>query len=150
MHEELEHLRSMWTPPVRRSRNLFVPIKDDGTGIILNQHWAFEVPFAFREALDIRYEQQQVDKQAVWMWTQGPFISFRLGDSFASRDGKRYLQVELASPMNWNSVSEEMNLGAIVAAEYRVAGGKYSKHRSIQCSQMDFLELLISGKLPKS
>lgn len=144
---ELEQLRAMWTPKFKRVTNLIVRLSYDGSeGSLKNESWAFNVPYAFRDALDIKYEQRMKKLEPFWVWTQGPLLSFTKGDLINSRDGFRAVQIESASQMEWNYSKNEMDQGTVVYTEYSITSGRYIKLMVHTCTQMQFLQLLIHGR----
>ena len=142
--DALEHLRSMWAEKTKRSTKLIVPsvTHGDPEGSLNNDSWAFKVPYAFRDALDIKYEERRRDKTPYMVWTQGPCLRFKEGDLVHSKDGSRVVQVRYASPMGWDVANNEMYQGSVDYVEY---DGSYTKIGQRGCSQMEFLELLIRG-----
>jgi hypothetical protein len=144
---EQELLKSLWKHPIRRSTELIVPdiTYDLNKGSLNNESWYFKVPYAFRDHLDIKYEQRIKDKMAHMVWTQGPILNFRLGDVFHSADGNYSLQVESASPMEWDSDLEEMIPGYVMFKKYTVEGSKHFLKETVNLNQMEFLDLLING-----
>ena len=60
--KELDQLKTMWAPKVKRITTLIVPeITHNGNDYSLNNDsWIFKVPFAFRNALDIKYEERKI------------------------------------------------------------------------------------------
>lgn len=149
---EFEHLTSMWGKKVKRSTRLIVPkvTYSDMSGSLNNDHWVFKVPYAFRDALDIKYEERKKDKKAYMVWTQGPILSFKEGDLITSKDDTRSVQVQSAENMKWATFKNEMCEGSVVYEEYQIIDGKYLKSGRVTCSQMSFLELLIYGEQPAS
>jgi hypothetical protein len=147
MMKELNHLKSMWGEKVRRRTDLIVPevTYKDGQGSLNNEYWAFSVPYAFRDALDIRFEERKKNRQSYMTWTQGPILSFKEGDFFHSADGKRAVQVRFAHQMGWDASKGEMYQGSVVYSDYSVSGNSLSKRSEHTCTQMQFLQLLISG-----
>lgn len=145
--KELRHLKSMWGSKVRRTTDLIVPevTYKDAQGSLNNEFWTFEVPYAFRDALDIKYEERKKNKQSYMVWTQGPILSFKEGDLIRSKDGKRVVQVRFAKQMGWDAIKEEMYLGSVVYSEYATLGNSLSKTCEHTCTQIQFLQLLISG-----
>lgn len=138
---ELEHLRTLWSLTPRRSKNLIVDLTYDGDeGSLNNESWTFNVPYAFREALDIKYEQLMKAKEPYWAWTQGPLLNFKAGNLMNSRDGSRAIQVESGSQME-----VQMYEGSVVYTEYSISNGRYVKLREQICTQMQLLQLLIHG-----
>jgi len=135
---------------IRRSVDLIVPeVTYNGMdGSLNNDHWAFKVPYAFREALDIKYEQRVKNKAPYQVWTQGPLLSFKDGDSLESTDGKQCFQVAYARPMGWDASKEEMYQGNVVFDEFDIIEEKYIKVKRSTCTQMQFLVMLITGSAP--
>ena len=144
---ELNHLKSMWGPKVKRKADLIVPkvSYEDGQGSLNNDSWAFNVTYAFREALDIKYEERKKNNRLYKVWTQGPIISFKEGDILHSKDGKRSVQVRFAQQMGWDANKEQMYQGSVVYSTYDVSGDSLTKAREHTCTQMQFLQLLIYG-----
>ena len=142
--KELDHLRSMWGPNIQRSTVLIVPFVtyDNSENSLNNDSWAFKVPYAFRDALDIRYDERKKDKKPYMVWTQGPCLRFKEGDLIHSRNGDRALQIQFASSMGWDVSNNEMYQGSVDYVEY---DSSYTKLGQRVCSQMEFLELLIRG-----
>jgi len=148
MHE-LESLKSMWAKKVKRKTDLIIPkISYDNEyniGSLNNENWYFKVPYAFREALDIKYEERKKDKKGYMIWTQGPILSFKDGDSFTAKDNQTSLQVKFSNPMGWDSAKGEMYQGSIVFDEFSMNDQKYIKKNQHSCNQMQFLKILING-----
>lgn len=144
----LEHIRSMWGAKVKRSTKLIVPsVTHDGSeGSLNNELWAFRVSYVFRDALDIKYEERRKDKTPYMVWTQGPILRFKEGDLIYANDNCRAVQVRFASPMGWDAQKEEMYQGSVAYSEYVVSSGNFSKLKEHECTQMQFLELLMLGK----
>ena len=140
---ELEHLKSIWAPKIRRQTILIVP--EVTSKSLHNQHWKFDVLFAFRDALDIQFQRRIKNKKPYWVWTQGPILSFKEGDIIKSRDGKQLVQVQFANPMGWDESKNSMNEGSVMFDEFAVNNDQHTKIRRETCSQMQFLELLIYG-----
>lgn len=145
---ELEHLRSMWSATVKRATVLIVPqvTYHEQKGSLNNESWAFNVEYAFRDALDIKYEERKKNKKAYMVWTQGPLLSFKEGDMINSRDGNRIVQVRFASQMGWDASKNEMYQGSVVYSEYTPSNNTYLKLNEHTCTQMQFLQLLIHGE----
>lgn len=142
----LNHLKSMWGQKVRRKTDLIVPevTYQDGEGSLNNESWAFNVSYAFRDALDIKYEERKKNKQPYMTWTQRPLLSFKEGDFLHSADGKRAVRVRFANQMGWDASKGEMYQGSVVYSEYAESGNSLSKCSERTCTQMQFLQLLIS------
>lgn len=115
------------------------------TGSLNNEHWEYNVPFAFRDTLDIKHEQRMKDKKPYMVWTQGPILSFKKGDLLTARNGRKAVQVQFAKPMGWDASKNEMDEGTVVYDDFNIINGKYIKYRHNTCSQMQFLEMLIYG-----
>lgn len=118
--KELEHLRAMWATKVKREIKLIVPeVTHTGQDNSLNNDfWIFKVPFAFRNALDIKYEERKKEKKPYMVWTQGPLLNFKEADLIHSHCGSRAVQVQFATPVSWDSEKDEMYQGRVVL--YRV------------------------------
>lgn len=145
---ELDHLKSMWSANVKRKTVLIVPQVSyhENEGSLNNEAWAFNVGYAFRDALDIRFEERKKNKKSYMVWTQGPILSFKEGDMIHSRDGKRIVQVRFANQMGWDSAKNEMYQGSVVYSEYMPSNNSYLKLNELTCTQMQFLQLLIHGE----
>jgi|TARA_B110001469_G_C9558319_1_gene276934 hypothetical protein len=145
--KELDHLRSMWAPKVKRSTELIVPevTYSNGIGSLKNESWKFEVPFAFRDALDLKYEQRVKNKKPYMVWIQGSILRFKDGDAIKSKCGSRAVQVQYANPMGWDTSKNEMYEGSVVYEDFTISDGKYMKSGQHSCTQMKFLEMLIYG-----
>ncbi len=154
--KELDLLRSMWRPKAKRSTHLIVGTVtslNDGKGTLGTDSWAFCVPYCFRDALGLSYDEriQTKDEKVVrryMIWTQGPLVSFKEGDTLHSKDGKRTVQVLNANPMGWNQEKGEMYLGGVYYRELNPVDGRLTETSTKGCNQMEFLELLITGRTP--
>jgi len=142
--QEIKHLESMWAAKVKRSASLIVP--KVSLGSLSNEGWAFNVPYAFRDALDIKYEQRMKDKKPYMIWTQGPLINFNEGDTFTARDNKSAMQVLYATGMGWDTATNKMYLGSVVLDEFEINERKYTKIKQRTCTQMELLEMLIGNR----
>lgn len=144
----LEQLESMWAPKVKRKVPTIPEVKFDSelnVGTLDNNEWYFRVPYAFREALDIKFEERMKDKKGYMIWTQGPILSFKDGDTFAAQNEKSALQVKFSNSMGWDPAKNQMYQGSIVFDRFDVSGYKHTKISQHSCNQMDFLKILISG-----
>ncbi|MFA0813536.1 hypothetical protein [Microbulbifer epialgicus] len=146
--EEIDLLKSMWKSRCTRDTILIVPKVVHGRlNISLdNEHWAFHVPYAFRDALDIRYDQRVKKKKKYMVWTQGPILKFKEGDTLKSRDGKTSVQVSSANRMGWDTEKNEMYRGVVIYKKHNIVDGVYTKAGDYLTCQMEFLKLLIYGK----
>jgi hypothetical protein len=79
------------------------------------------------------------------VWTQGPILSFKNGDSFTAKNESTALQVQFANPMGWDSAKNEMYPGSVVFKEFTVKDNKFTELNQHNCNQMEFLTVLISG-----
>ena len=144
---EMELLQSMWKQPIRRVTELIVPrvTFDLMDGSLNNKSWFFRVPYAFRDALDIKYEQRIKEKMPYMLWTQGPLLSFSSGDTFKSADGLSALQIDEGTPMAWDTENGVMSLGSVLFKCFSIEDFRYSLKETKNLNQMDFLDLLING-----
>lgn len=148
--ELIEHLKSMWAAKIKRKVPTMPQVKYDSelnVGTLDNKGWYFRVPYAFREALDIKFEERKKDKKGYMVWTQGPILSFKDGDTFTAQNEKSALQVKFANPMGWDPEKQEMYQGSIVFEQFSVDGNKYTSISQHSCNQMEFLEILITGEI---
>lgn len=150
--KELELLRALWKDRAKRSTELIVPSvsgssADNALCSLHNDHWAYLVGYAFREALDIKYEKRMRDKKPYWTWTQGPIISFKNGDLIMSKTGETAVQVSYALPMGWDREIGEMYKGLVTHKLYSVKDNKFTVIGEKSVDQMQFLELLIYGEI---
>lgn len=165
MNKEIKHLRSMWKARPRRSNDLIVSeVSLKGiNGQIRTDNWAYEIPYGMREALDLKFlERKKTEKKgekpkSYWVWTQGPLLAFKMGDAlynYHSDDRECYtmLQVYSAVSMSWDSEKDRMNEGEVSfrVFERSTQNGQFtmSEAGDYEVSQMDFLIILITGKLP--
>jgi len=146
--ELLDHLESMWAKKVKRKVPTIPIVSYDtelSAGSLNNDDWYFKVPYAFREALDLKYEERKKNKKGYMVWTQGPVLSFKDGDSFTAKDNKTAVQVQFSNPMGWDSAKDEMYQGSVVFDEFTINNNQFIKIKQHSCSQMEFLKTLISG-----
>lgn len=144
---ELELLKSMWASKVKRKTDLIVPqVTHSGLeGSLNNSSWAFPVNFAFRSALDIKYEQRKKNQKIYMVWTQEPLLSFKEGDIIHSKNKLRALQVRIAKPISWDIEKKEMYQGYLLFGEFIFNNSVMFETRQYTCTQMQFLEILIHG-----
>ena len=98
----IEHLESMWASKISRKTPTIPEVSYDtelSVGSLNNDDWFFKVPYAFREALDLKFEERKKNKKGYMVWTQGPILSFKNGDFFTAKNGSTALQVQFADPM---------------------------------------------------
>jgi len=139
----------MWASKIKRKTNLIVPkVSYQGmNGSLNNENWSFKVTYAFRDALDIKYEQRTKDRKPYMLWTQGPILNFKEGDLIISQNCDKSVQVTFASPMGWDSAKNEMYEGSVTYDQYSVKNGEYIKLGEYISTQMNFLQLLIYNKI---
>lgn len=146
--KEIELLKSIWKERTSRKNTLIVPVTCDSmSGSLNNEHWYFNVPYAFREALDIRYLRRVKNKIPFMAWTQGPLISFTEGDVLTANNNQTSLQVKFAQSMGWDPALSEMYQGSVVFDEFTIAEGVFIHKQRYSCNQMEFLETLITGDI---
>ncbi len=158
--KELDFLRRMWTDvnkytqgtkkeasrlkkriTIEKQLELIAPVIYENNQPKFNtEHWAYVVPFAFREALDICYDKRQKDNQFYLVWTQGCLLNFSIGDMFQSNRGEPQLQIQKADPMVWDAVNGSMNEGSVTFEHFF---DKSIPPRTV--TQMEFLGILIEG-----
>ncbi len=144
----VEHLESMWASKISRKTPTIPEVSYDtelSIGSLNNDDWFFKVPYAFREALDLTFEERKKNKKGYMVWTQGPILSFKNGDSFTAKTGEKALQIQFANPMGWDPVKNEMYHGSVVFKEFTVNGNQFTELDQHNCSQMEFLKVLING-----
>lgn len=146
--EILKHLESMWAPKAKRTDKTIPMIKYNtelNIGFLSNDDWFFKVPYAFREALDLKFEERKRNKKSYMVWTQGPILRFKDGDTFYSKNESLALQVQFANPMGWDSSLNEMYLGSVIFKEFKVEGNNLIEIKQYSCNQMNFLNFLVNG-----
>lgn len=131
--------------PIKRSIKLLVPSVSyaNNEGCLNNDYWAYKVPYAFRDALDIRFTNVVKNKQTTSIWTQGGLLAFSIGDFFESASGGNSIQVVSAKPMLWDTNTGVFDSGDVTYQFFVRRGlGMF-----FTVSQVDFLQLLIVGKV---
>lgn len=148
-----------------RSETLIVPNVSyaNNAGCLHNDHWAYKVPFEFRDALDIKLMKRSKKvacldsdgnvyldadgkkKTKDWYysaWTQSCWLAFSEGNFFESSMGKPSIQVVAAKPVAWDAVNGVLDDGEVVFQSFVKTGlGDF-----VTVSQFEFLQLLIVGK----
>jgi len=138
--------------------------------------WAFKLPIAYREALDIRLTPRMVDGKEQQVLTQGNAFSFKAGDviydaslayaldwSKALKMIRVSLQVVTASPAGFTGdgsppisirgdTDQDVVLnryfeGNVEFAVFTVSGNGLSEFRRIQASQTEFVRFLQQGEM---
>lgn len=150
--KEITQLKALWQERTQRSTSLIVPsMSSENSKLLPNDihpsHWSFNIPYAFRDALDIKYEQRKKDKKTYMVWTQGPMLSFNEGDTFTSKNQDCALQIIFATGMGWDMAKNEMYQGSVVFEEFEIKNKQYTKVKQHTCCQMAFLEVLITGDI---
>lgn len=110
-----------------------------------NEHWDYQVSYAFRDSLDISYSERVKNKKPYFIWTQGPFICFNEGDTFYSDKGLRPIQVQSSMPMQWDDQKSIMILGEVVYAFFEDVSFAALDFPSIKVNQMTFLGVLMGN-----
>lgn len=153
---ELEIIKSLWPKKgidgkiIKKNREISLIVPEISyfgqDGSLNNDSWAFRVGYAFRDALDIKYEERKINKEPYMVWTQGPCLDFKEGDILHAKDGNRTVQVLSAKQMEFDSEKDEFYRGLVVYSEYEVSGNSFTKIEDRACTQMQFLQLLIDGQ----
>lgn len=146
--EILEHFESMWTSKVIRKTSTIPAItynSKKNTGTLNNDTWYFNVPYAFRDALDLKFEERRKNKKSYMVWTQGPILHFKSGDLFIAQNEDSALQVLYSNPMGWDSTKEKMYLGSVTFKYFTIKNNKYIEINQHSCNQIEFLTRLIVG-----
>jgi hypothetical protein len=139
----IKTLKAMWQPTIRRGTDLIIAIDTaHGKRTIATGHWPYDVQFAFLEALDIRFETRVKNGKPFPVWTQGPCISFKEGDTLRRRDGTAMVQVRLAQPMGWNAAADAMYEGIVSYDHFEREDGAFVLKERIGGTQMEFLATL--------
>lgn len=148
MNDELALLKSMWGEKVSRETQLIIPsiVDKNKNGESNDSHWKYRVGYAFRDALDIKYEQRKKNKKPYMIWTQGPILSFKEGDLLFTSCGLYAVQVKYADSMGWDVAKAVMYQGSVTFDEFDFIAGTWSKIKTNTLTQMEFLEMLIYGK----
>lgn len=148
-----------------RSESLIVPKVSyaNNAGCLHNEHWAYKVPFAFCDAMDIKlikrskkvacYDDNgnaELDadgnkKTKDWyysVWTQSCWLSFSNGDFFECSNGQPSIQVVSARPVAWDAINGVLDDGEVVFQSFDKTGlGDF-----VTLSQFEFLGILIDGR----
>lgn len=146
--KEILHLEKLRSADTDRSTHLIVGdiSRVNGEGVFDgNEHWAFDVGYAFRSALDITYDQRQKKNVKYMVWTQGPLLRFDVGDLIHSKDGFRAVAVTYAMPMGWDVKADSMYEGIVSYDTFDMTGEGPTKLSSATTTQVGFLRLLICG-----
>lgn len=147
MHE-INLIRTLFGQQAKRTLDLIISsvTYNGSNGALGNDHWHYRVPFAFRDALDIRYDKRVKGGRQYDVWTQGPFISFSAGDVLTSKDGTACVQVEQATSVVWDVAKGMMNEGTVIYKKFSISEHRYTEIATATCSQIEFLAMLIGGK----
>lgn len=140
------------TGRLKRGRRLLVQdLQYEGTtGHWRTAEWAYAVPYAFREALDIRFLLRMEHKQEVMRWTQGPLLAFSAGDVLHRCDGSGCVQVVFARPMarGQSLAAHSLDPGYVGCHLCDGPAGDMQLAAFWEGTQLDFLRGLISGEWP--
>lgn len=112
------------------------------TGSLNNEHWAYSVGYAFREALDLQFMERVRDKKKVNLWSQGCIINFKEGDLIFSKCEKKAVQVKYSLPMGWDEAKNEMHYGTVT---YSFIDQEKNTSEQRYATQVEFLQMLIEG-----
>jgi hypothetical protein len=173
------HLTSLWVPRVsektgkvtfKRSTTLIVPKmgwdNKAGQGSLNNSHWAYDVHYSFRDALDLSFDTRRrsipvidelglpvIDEetkkpkkksQPYQLWTQGFRIHFKEGDVLRSNQGFPTLQIQSSTAMDWDNENNKMFEGEVNYQYFKdVKFGHVGDIETV--SQMQFLQILLHG-----
>jgi hypothetical protein len=146
--KEIAHLKTMWGQQTRRSTHLIIGeiLERDNVGSFDgNKHWFFSVGYAFRNALDITYDQRQTDHVKYMVWTQGPLLRFAVGDVLHAKSESMAVAVTYAMPMGWDVEASSMYEGIVAYDIFDESEDEIKKVGKQTTSQMGFLNLLING-----
>lgn len=165
MGREIDHLNTLWKLVkdketgemyyrANKSTELIVPSVEycptTRTGNLNNANWEFEVPYAFRDALGLSLDQRFKGKKPYMVWTQGPYIYFKEGDTLSSKLGSVSLTVQMSTPMSRLRGSNSIDFGVVEFKIYKLTSdGKHRYHAIKTMDQYEFLEALIYGLPPK-
>ncbi|MBY0436621.1 MAG: hypothetical protein K2W80_00415 [Burkholderiales bacterium] len=145
--KELDLLREIGRQPGSRSATLIVPQVSylNGVGSLNNDGWAFTVPYAFREALDLKYVKRSGHSGSAMVWTQGAAIAFRASDVLYSKDERTLVQIINAEPVSWDANTRDMKEG-YVSFTSRDVSSLDIWHETVT-TQLGFLAMLITGRV---
>lgn len=159
MRAASDHLRGLIRGTrVRRSLDLIIDgcggLDVDDAGWWNTGGWAYAVPLAFRDALDIRYIERKARGVSMMRWTQGPLIGFAQGDVLHRNDGAGCVQVTRAFAMGLEGIEDESGRlvarrvlpGEVHARRYEVRDGRWAPVAGWSGSQWEFLDALITGE----
>ena len=118
------------------------------------------MPYAYRDALDLRFDRRvkivkekdpetgEVKKKnkVYYVWTQGPIINFKDGDTITSNKGHPTLQVQSANPMEWDEANNIMNQGIVTYAIFEDVKFGVIDIPTKKVTQMEFLEIITTGE----
>jgi hypothetical protein len=161
---KLKKYRKVKSITIERTEQLLIPIIRANNALTLdNAHWAYQVPFGFNDALDLKYlkrarkipdlddnGKQRINEKGkpatkdyyYAAWTQGCFINFKETDFFQSNNNAPDLQISAAKPMSFNDKTGVMNEGSVTYQHFIKRGtGEF-----FTVTQIEFLQLLIHGE----
>lgn len=148
MVKEIALLRAIYQDSIngkglKLSKQLIVPkvSYSDNTGCLHNEHWTYNVPYCFSDALDLRFIQFKKNNVCFTQWVQGCVLKFNEGDFFESSMGGLSVQVVSAKPVVINFKTWAMDEGEVVYQFFDRSG----LGDLVKVSQFEFLERLIYG-----
>lgn len=119
--------------------------QEQQNGNLNNEHWAFCVGYAFRDALGLSYDQRKKDKKPYMIWTQNPYIYFKEGDLLTSKCGNYNLQVKMSNAVRRVKESNSIDYGLVDFLIFKKSEGGYRYHAIKTMTQYEFLQTLIYG-----
>ncbi|MEC8081086.1 MAG: hypothetical protein VX148_06365, partial [Pseudomonadota bacterium] len=166
----VKHLHGLWNQnadvsKAQRSSELIIGavLRSSETTFQFTHSWAFDAKYAFRDALGLKYETRTASalkpylltsehdplclSHSFSMWTQGPVLDFKQGDSFSCRYDKTLsIQVQYSDTMGWDPTQDKLHEGVVNFNVYRRtdSGHTYLESKRV-CSQYEFLNILING-----
>ncbi len=164
MFKEAKHLEALWKLVTeketgnqyyraKKSTKLIVPqvtfCQEARTGNLHNDSWVFHVPYAFRDALGLSFDQRFKNKKPYMVWVQSPYIDFKEGDSLRSKSGEYSLAVKMATPMSRSRTTHAIDYGLVNFHILKRDDDKMRYHAMKTMTQYEFLQTLIYG-LPES
>ncbi len=168
--DPIKHFYGLWnqnadTSKAQRTSELIVGtiLKTSSTSFKFIHDWAFDAKYAFRDGLGLKYETRTSSAlkpylltserdtlrkgHSFTMWTQGPILYFKQGDSFNSRlDDSLSIQVQYSDTMGWDPSQSKVHEGLVNFNVYRRSdsGSTHLESKRV-CTQYEFLNILVNG-----
>lgn len=173
--KEINALKSLFTiskkdgtdkesPTCKRTKNLIAKLSfSNSHGVLYNSHWAYSVPFAFCNQLDIEFsklkkmipdlDEQGNQKKTITgkgatkpyyyaAWTQGLLLNFSYGHYFRSlTNNSDDIQICASVPVSVNKEARTINEGQVSYRFFK----KQAYGESYTVTQFEFLKILIHG-----